>query len=115
MVALIRPVRITPAVSCGPGWRARCAFCNARDRPDRQLHGLVRRHLSHLAPPALSRALISEAYGPACTAIASGRCPDESERFGSAPASSNILTIDGSQVPGDVGPYFEVSIAPRTA
>src|SRR5438093_6818810 len=34
-------VRRTPAVSCGLGWRARCAVCNARDRPDRQLDGLV--------------------------------------------------------------------------
>src|SRR5207249_6713757 len=35
----------TPAVSCGTGWRARCSVCNARDRPDRQLDGLVMRRV----------------------------------------------------------------------
>ena len=35
-------VQITPAVSCGMGWRGRCER-NGRDRPDRQLHGFVRR------------------------------------------------------------------------
>src|SRR5207247_1352677 len=36
-------VRLTPAVSCGTGWRGPCAVCTGRDRPDRQLDGLVSR------------------------------------------------------------------------
>ena len=47
--------RMTPALTCGPGWRGSCAICTTRDRTDRQVQGVVSQPLSTRPSPSRPR------------------------------------------------------------